>query len=43
MSIKNASAFMKAGCVGLGIEGFFKPEYIRDYYNDYFAMLRALD
>ena len=24
-------------------EGFFKPEYIRDYYNDYFAMLAALD
>ena len=22
---------------------FFKPEYIRDYYNDYFAMLAALD
>lgn len=31
------------GCVGLGVEGFFKPEYIRDYYNDYFAMLAALD
>ena len=31
------------GCVGLGVEGFFKPEYIRDYYNEYFAMLAALD
>ena len=31
------------GCVGLGVEGFYKPEYIRDYYNDYFAMLASLD